>query len=388
LFDKEAWDALQPKGITLQESQRIGGQKPTNPDRYALSTRIIDLTEGCGCAMHGRKSGERLIYRCGRYVNSGGRECHHNTVDGDAMLRLVLDALVECVGNAGGREAIRERLLAKARAEAVGDTAIEEHAALPHLRRRVEELDQDMATASQRVAREKDDARYEALAKSFDEMRVERDAASRRVEELSARPNEAVADVSPEQKVERLMAVLDELATVANDEAARQRIRPLVLRLGIWIGLDFEAGKFGKREVRRLRRGVIAFGQDHLPVRIHGIRHVSADDALPAMPPPRRLAGQPVRRQDLDAATPVRAVGGEHNTQGRPACCRALSVESGAQRGDGTGDGRTDEPISGMVQSRTVSDVGATGFEPATSTSLAIVADAIYDTCNERREAK
>jgi hypothetical protein len=48
---------------------------------------------------------------------------------------------------------------------------------------------------------------------------------------------------------------------------------------------------------------------------------------------------------------------------------RGPSVESGAQGGDGTGDGRTDEPISRMVQSRTVSDVGATGFEPATSTS-------------------
>jgi hypothetical protein len=116
-----------------------------------------------------------------------------------------------------------------------------------------------MATASQRMAREKDDSRYEGLAKSFDEMRVEQDAANRRVEELSARPNTDEADESPEQKVERLMEVLDELATVASDEAVRQRIRPLLLRLGIWIGLDFEAAKLGKREVRRLRRSVIAF---------------------------------------------------------------------------------------------------------------------------------
>lgn len=86
---------------------------------------IIDLTEGCGCAMHGRKSGEKLIYRCGRYVNSGGRECHHNTVDGDAMLRLVLDALVECVGKAGGREAIldRPRLRGRQVRQAGGPTA-------------------------------------------------------------------------------------------------------------------------------------------------------------------------------------------------------------------------------------------------------------------------
>jgi hypothetical protein len=368
--DKDAWDALQPKGISLQEGRRIGGQKPTNPDRYALSTRIIDLTEGCGCAMHGRKSGERLIYRCGRYVNSGGGECHHNTVDGDAMLRLVLDALVERVTKAGGRDAIRERLLAKAKAEATGSAVTEEHAALPHLRRRVEELDQDMATASQRMAREKDDARYDALAKAFDEMRAERDAASRRIEELSTPPSTVQVDESPEQKVDRLMEMLDELATVASDAAARQRIRPLVLRLGIWIGLDFEAGKFGKREVRRLRRGVIAFGQDHLPVRMHGVRHVTADVSLPAMPSPRRQAVQPVRRRDLlGAATPETASGGEHENQAPPACCRGPSVDPGASGGDGTGNFRTDEPNSGMEQSRTRSNVGATRFERATSTS-------------------
>ena len=61
--------------------------------------------------------------------------------------------------------------------------------------------------------------------------------------------------------------------------------------------------------------------------------------------------------------------GASHDNQGAPACCRGPSVESGAQGGDGTGEGRTDEPVSGMVQFRTVNDVGATGFEPATSTS-------------------
>lgn len=106
--DAEAWNALQPKQRTLEEGRRAGGRKSTNPERYPLSTRIVDLTDGCGSALHGRKSGERLVYECGRYVNTGAAECHHNTVDADAMLKLVLDALVECVTKAGGREAIRD----------------------------------------------------------------------------------------------------------------------------------------------------------------------------------------------------------------------------------------------------------------------------------------
>ena len=250
--------------------------------------------------MHGRKSGERLIYGCGRYVNSGAAECHHNTVDANAMLKLVLDALVECVTKAGGW-----------------------------------------------------------------------------VEELTKRPAVVTVAVSPEEKVDALMLAIDELAAVTVDETARQRIRPLVLQLGIWIGLDFEGYTRGKRPLRRLRRGVIAFGQENLPVRVHGAQHVAVEEAVPAAPPPRRLATQPIRRLDLIAAEPATAAHDDHgvsldtphDNQGAPVCCRGPSVEPGAEGGDGTGDGRTDEPISGMVQFRTVSDVGATRFERATSTS-------------------
>ncbi len=129
-------------------------------------------------------------------------------------------------------------------------------------------------TARQRMAKEKDDARYEALARAFDEIRAERDRAARRVEE-----------------------------------------------------------------------------------------------AVPAAPPPRRL--------DLIAAEPATVAHDDHgasldtphDNQGTPACCRGPSIEPGAEGGDGTGDGRTDEPISGMAQFRAVSNVGATRFERATSTS-------------------
>lgn len=170
---------MQPKHRTLEEGRRAGGAKIDQSPAPSLSTLIIDLTDGCGSALHGRKSGERLIYECGRYVNTGAAECHHNTVDADAMLKLVLDSLVECVTKAGGREAIRERLLAKARAEAAGEAPNEEHAAIPHLRRWVAELEDDLATAGQRMAREKDNARYEAIARAFDEMQAEREGAAR-----------------------------------------------------------------------------------------------------------------------------------------------------------------------------------------------------------------
>ena len=46
------------------------------------------------------------------------------------------------------------------------------------------------------------------------------------------------------------MATIDEIGTPVADEEGRKKIRALVLRLGIFIGLDFDDGKKGKRDVR------------------------------------------------------------------------------------------------------------------------------------------
>jgi hypothetical protein len=153
------------------------------------------------------------------------------------------------------------------------------------------------------------------------------------------------ADLSPEEQVDALMTTIDDLATLAKDENSNQKIRDLILRLGIFFGLEFEEARWGKRPVRRLRRGVIAFGEDNLPVPIHG--RSRADYQAPD-------AGG-----DGD--------GGCHDTHPAPACCRAPLDEPGFSVGEGTGSSRTDESTSEVEQTHTVSNVGATGFEPATS---------------------
>jgi len=343
LFDPERWRALQPKKASIDEVRRQNGRKANNPDRYPLSTRVIDLTAGCGSVMHGIPIGNKLKYACGRYYNSGYTECSHNTVEAAAVTTMLIDALVELVDKAGGREAIRTRLLTKARAEAKPDEMPEEPTALAHLRKNLASLEEDIATAERRMATEKDDARYTAIAKTFDCLRAEKESVDRQVAELATPKPVTKTILSPEEQVDALMTTIDDLAALAKDEIANQRIRDLVLRLGIFVGLEFEEGRWGKRPVRRLRRGVIAFGEDNLPVPIHG-------------------------RSRADCPAPDAAVhGGSNHTHSAPACCRAPSAEPGSSVGEGAGNDRTDESNSGLEQTRQGTNVGATGFEPATS---------------------
>jgi hypothetical protein len=142
--------------------------------------------------------------------------------------------------------------------------------------------------------------------------------------------------LSPEEQVDAFRATIDDLAALAKDENANQKIRDLVLRLGIFVGLEFEEPRRGKRPVRRLRRGVIAFGHDNLPVPLHG--HSRADSPTP------------------DAA----GDGGTNGTYSAPACCRAPSVDPGSSAGEGAGNDRTDESNSGWQQTHQGTNVGAT----------------------------
>ena len=346
VFDPERWQALQPTRMSVEEGRRKAGQQPCKPDRYPLSTRIVDLTEGCGSVMHGRKSGERLTYLCGRHVNTDRTECHHNSVDADACAAMLIDVLVALVTKAGGREAIRSRLQERAQAEAAAEAAPQEPPALALLRARLLQLEDDIATAERRMATEKNDARYAAIAKAFDALTADKEAVSREIALLEA-PAAEVAARNPEEEVDELMAAIDDLAVIASDRGALQRLRPLVLKLGVYIGLDFEERMWGKRPVRKLRRGVIAFGEENLPVPIHGRSRVPETGAS-------RVS---------DAA----GDGGAIEQDPTLACCQGPCGEVRLFGGKGPENHRTDQSDSGSEPTRTGTNVGATGLEPATS---------------------
>ncbi len=343
LFDAARWQQLQKKQTSLSEVRRNNGRRSTNPDRYPLATRVIDLTENCGSVMHGTPYGKKLKYVCGRYSNSGYTECHHNTVETRQLTSMLIKALVELVDKAGGREAIRARLLERARAAATEQATAEEPLALRHLQKQLDALEENIATAQRRMTTEQDDNRYQAIAKTFDSLIDEKTTLTKQITELAAPPQPAVDALSPESQVDELMAMLDSLENLAETPDANQQIRDLVLRLGIYIGLDFEEGRWGKRKVRKLRRGVIAFGKDNLPIPIHG----------------RNCTGL-----ETNAA---RETSSRKNIHSAPACCREPAAEHGSNRGDGTVNNQPGESHSEVDQTHQGTNVGATGLEPATS---------------------
>jgi len=69
--------------------------------------------------------------------------------------------------------------------------------------------------------------------------------------------------------------LLDDVARIASEPAARAEVNPLLRRLGIWVGLTFGTVVKGpKRRVQRLLSGRMTFGDTPLPVPLFGARHL------------------------------------------------------------------------------------------------------------------
>jgi len=305
-----------------------GIPRTKDPARYPLSCRIMDLTDGCGAVMYGRMHGQRSIYVCGRYMRTEGTECSNNAVDGEAMLRFTLQTLHQLVERPGNREKLRQLLLERAHQQAQKPSPDPAEQALQMRISQVNELKEQLVVVRRRMALEKDDARYTAIAEEFDRIRSELQMAEKKLE-AEQRSSPTPATRSPEVETEAALALLDDLRRITADERARAEINPLLQKLGVRIGLTFgSAIKGKKRIVRRLLGGMMTFGGRELPVPLYGPSNRQGPEGTcshPAKAGPDAQASGPVASGGASQA------GGKTDTAGANATA-STPADSGQER--------------------------------------------------------
>ncbi len=87
------------------------------------------------------------------------------------------------------------------------------------LRNRLTELDADIVRVQRRMATDKDDNRYQAIAAAFDTMVAELADAARRIAKLAIPKPVARVDASPEAHVDGIMATIDVSVDAADPPA-------------------------------------------------------------------------------------------------------------------------------------------------------------------------
>jgi hypothetical protein len=165
---------------------------------------------------------------------------------------------------------------------------------------KVAALTADSETAGRRMAVEQDDAAYEMLKREYS--RLAGEVAKAKAELTKATAALSVGDeLSVDEEVEAAVRIARHLAAVLADPANREQACDIFRRLGIKIGLTFGEQKFGpKRIVRRLKGGVVVYGDADFPA---ATRPTPATDAVSSTPTGPQAAN-PFARALLAAVDP------------------------------------------------------------------------------------
>ena len=262
-FDPDRWEKIQTETQKRSRVQR-GVPRARDPARYPLSCRIVDLTDGCRSVMYGHKHSGRLVYTCGAYMKTDGGECENNTVDAEAALAFTLDTLWELTDRLGSRDQLRQRLMERATGEQpVNPLRLQQEQQRANLQANVAKLERDFAAARRNYATEENPALRGMIGEEVMKIQKELDAGK---EQLAAVPElHATIQRSPDEEVDRVLALFDDIRRIARDPAARLQVLPLVQRLGMRLGMRFVGAVKKTRRVRQLAGGMIAFGNEPFP---------------------------------------------------------------------------------------------------------------------------
>ncbi len=270
-FSPERFEAIQQQ-VNARSQSQFGVSRSGDPAKYPLSTRVIDLTDGCGSIMHGvthqttksGKSVDRRYYKCARYMKT--QQCSHNKVDGERLLEIVLRSIKHMVRRTGTRSELTQRLIVIASRKRSADphhddlrTVFLNQANV--LERERLEIGRKLSIESDPMLSDIFRSEFTAKGKQLETLRAELSSLSNTENETSQ---------CPETQVQKALELLDKLEHLATVPAARARLLEVLKQLGIWIGLDFYEAKWGKRGMRKVRSGIISIGGYQLPVAIHG----------------------------------------------------------------------------------------------------------------------
>ena len=288
--DLDKWDAVQER-LNRRAKCQQGIPRVRDPARYPLSTRVLDLTENCGSIMYARTSGQRRQYLCGRYLRTCGAECENNAVDAEALLKMTLATIGQVLLRPSLRERLRERLELLAKNDSDSGTRTDLTDQLAALRKRKAELKEDLDTAGYRMSVEKDDDRYEALSAAFSKIKQQSQLVAAQIKELECKSARREIGTSSDE-VSAAMNVLENIERLVADNRPRAELPAMFANLGLRIGLNFGAGRKGKRTIRKLLGGAIVFGNAELSVRLHGESRVDkTESALGASDSAERISG-------------------------------------------------------------------------------------------------
>ena len=225
-------------------------------------------------------------------MRTAGAQCDNNSVDAEALLRLTLLTLRQQINQFGQLNQIRSLFEERAKAENSDQTTSIRDREIGGLTHTVAQLQADRQAIGRRMACERDDERYQFMATEFN--RITRELRSAELQ-LAQLKNAITPAATASTQVDAAMELLAKINRVTTDPRARTECTSLrTVETLDWTGFHYTI-KGNERKVRRLPGGIIAFGDENLPIPLHGSERVTSEDNADEKSTALRASSEPDR---------------------------------------------------------------------------------------------
>jgi hypothetical protein len=239
-----------------------GKPRSRNPAENPLGSRIFDMN--CTWSMYRTPYGKGFKYKCGLYQQTGGQECAHNHVDGPLATRFMLGVVQQRMLSPGMLPRLEERLRRMAAKE--GDEKPDDLDDVAKKRMEAGELERQLDVVGGNLARAKNPAQYEAIAKNFDELKAKQ---KRLEEELSALESRASDQNDLEGEIRKVLAAAEALTELCSQRETLELAGQIFGLTNARLFLRFKPVPVKKRVLNKVSGGVVTLGDADPPISIY-----------------------------------------------------------------------------------------------------------------------
>ncbi len=248
------------------ESQR-GKPRSKDPNNNPLGTRIFDLK--CKWPMYRVPYKERFRYRCSKYMQTHGKECDHNQVDGPMATEFALSSMRQRLFTSNLRSLVRTKLLELAQSERRDTRQDDEY---QQWTVDLASVERDIEIVQRNLARANSDDIYLAISHEFNALKEQERQLRQKLAEN--RPSRRSANTENDE-VEACMESLSQIESLAKSANNHADARKLFDSVNLNLFLRFEreftgkTTKQGPKFINRVVAGELTTGSWPLPIEIY-----------------------------------------------------------------------------------------------------------------------
>ena len=249
------------KVLDKRAGTQRGKPRSRDPKRNPLGGRVYDM--GCTWPMYRVQQGKSFRYKCGLYQQSHGQKCDHNHVDGPVATQFVLSSIRQQLLSPSLLPKLEAKLHELAKRDEGDDASKAASKEVSRIRNEVSKVTTKIERAEENLALADGEIEFRAVSTVLEKMHNQKKSLEKSLtttEAAISRRGDSDSDISAAMNDAQL---LTELASSEDGIAAATE---LFQATDARLFLSFKKVRQGKRELNRLKRGVVVFGNGEDPI--------------------------------------------------------------------------------------------------------------------------